>query len=81
MQIVIDIPEEEYNIAKFGQYGNINTEIVRAAIKNGTPLPKGHGALIDFDELCESYWDGNYMEIHRNDLADIKPIIEADTEE
>ena len=51
MEIVIKIPEDEYNIAKYGQYGNINVDIVRKAIANGTPLPKGHGRLVDADAL------------------------------
>ena len=54
MQIVIDIPEDEYNIAKYGQYGNINIDIVRKALANGTPLPKGHGRLIDENKLLEN---------------------------
>ena len=38
MEIVIKIPENEYNIAKYGQYGKINVDIVRKALANGTPL-------------------------------------------
>jgi hypothetical protein len=49
MQIVIDIPEETYEYWK-----NHSHEYVLAeAIKNGTPLPKGHGKLIDKDALGE----------------------------
>lgn len=47
IELVIKIPEDEYNIAKYGQYGNINVDTVRKAIANGTLLPKGHGDLID----------------------------------
>lgn len=77
MKLVIDIHEKEYqSILNTGQipYG------VVYAIMNGTPLPKGHGDLIDFDGLCKEYWDGNYMEIHKNDLSNIKPVIKADKE-
>ena len=68
MEIVIkihDIPQNDHE---------------RWVLKNGTPLPKGHGDLVDFDRLCKEYWDGNYMEIHKDDLSNIKPIIEADKE-
>lgn len=55
MQIVIDISEEEY-AAILG-----NADIIRKRKKNtleeavlsGTPLPKGHGRLIDADALGE----------------------------
>ena len=49
MQIVIDIPEQDYELAckypdvLFGSYGR--------AIAKGTPLPKGHGRLIDKDHM------------------------------
>ena len=46
MQIVIDIPEELY--VHCVNMGIKNDEHV--AIANGTPLPKGHGRLIDADE-------------------------------
>lgn len=79
MQIVIDIPEE---IKKKRDAGKVlsSEEIatVCMAIKNGTPLPKGHGDLVDFDKICEEYWDGDYIEIHVDELAKIQPIIEAD---
>lgn len=39
MQIVIDIPEEEYNIARFR--GIIHKDTIFEAIKNSIPLPKG----------------------------------------
>lgn len=77
MQIIIDIHEKDYHSV---MYSNHVPYGVVYAIKNGTPLPKGHGDLVDFDRLCEEYWDGNYMEIHKDDLSNIKPIIEADKE-
>ena len=36
--------------------------------------------LVDLDKMCADYWDGNYMEIHEDDLKNIKTIIEADKE-
>lgn len=50
MQIVIDIPEEDYkNVSRIVDMG-LGTN-VDEAIKNGTPLPKVHGRLIDADYL------------------------------
>ena len=48
MKIVIDIPEETYHKIKTGLYDYGDMNII---IKNGTPLPKNHGRLIDADEL------------------------------
>lgn len=47
MQIVIDIPEEKYNMIKNKIYCGIYDAEVYKAISNGTPLPEGHGRLID----------------------------------
>lgn len=82
MKIVIDIDDEIYDyITKEYTCMRVkDSHAVAVAIANGTPLPKGHGDLVDFDRLCKEYWDGNYMEIHKDDLSNIKPIIEADKE-
>ena len=50
MQIVIEIPEEEYNLVKTQVAFGI-TNPLKMRIANGTPLPKGHGTLIDSDKL------------------------------
>lgn len=49
MQIVIDISEEEYEVIVNSEDCGLHT--LTRAIANGTPLPKGHGRLIDADEL------------------------------
>jgi hypothetical protein len=51
MKIVIEISEDEYNIAKYGQCGNINVDIVRKSLANGTPLPEHHGRIIDESQI------------------------------
>ena len=81
MQIVIDIPDDIYSaiVKQYRKDKELQTrDNLYKAIVNGTPLPKGHGDLVDFDRLCKEYWDGNYMEIHKDDLSNIKPVIEAD---
>ena len=47
MQIVIDIPKGIYKIIKKAKVDNL----IYKAIKNGTPLLKGHGKLIDVNAL------------------------------
>ena len=98
MQIVIDIPEDLYkkyvdvNIGR----GNGKTIIytLLRAIKNGTPLPKGHGDLIDREKL-KAYINGWYdfmiyiseqpyvtfkQEEIMGNIDFMTPIIEADKE-
>ena len=80
MQIVIDIPEEMYkwvnDVNKFSDDYGVGDFI--DLVKNGTPLPKGHGRLIDADRLWDSYHDLGYNFYEAFDLAET--IIEADTE-
>ena len=46
-QIVIEIPEEEYeNIKSMYIHNNATAADLRRIILNGIPLPKGHGRLI-----------------------------------
>jgi hypothetical protein len=57
IELVIKIPEEmmsyinknEFNAISEAAYGSM----AMLAIQNGTPLPKGHGRLIDKDALGE----------------------------
>lgn len=59
MQIVIDIDDKVYGLLKYFENGlglndkkddndDVKTALMRAVL-NGTPLPKGHGRLIDAD--------------------------------
>ena len=73
MQIVIDIPEREYEVILNNNYVAVCAcpHLLSEAIKNGTPLPKGHGRLIDADELPR--------DIEWSDIDNAPTIIEADT--
>lgn len=51
MQMVIDMPMEMYISALNGY--PCGSETFVNAIKYGTPLPKGHGRLIDVDEVIK----------------------------
>ena len=51
MRLVIDIPDRMYDAVKDGTYcGSLYNEL-----KNGTPLPKGHGRLIDVDKALDYF--------------------------
>lgn len=57
MKIVIDIPEDTYKdiiesgFIERGFIWDEDKEVVTQAVKNGTPLSRGHGNLIDYDDL------------------------------
>ena len=55
IELVIKIPEEQYNMILLSDKTVMaecaSKEAMMYAIKNGTPLPKGHGRLIDADDL------------------------------
>lgn len=85
MKIVIDIPEEIRKAIINNIQHELNSDqrqlmisCMESAIANGTPLPKGHGRLIDADALpLDKIDDANYG----SNYIHIAPtIIEADTE-
>ena len=53
MQIVINVPEEYYDLLK--GFDDEKCSMDMLLIKHGTPLPKGHGRLKDVDALKTSY--------------------------
>ena len=59
MQIVIDIPDRIYKIVQNRTLNITDDEILENALKNGTPLPKGHGRLIDADTTIKSICGNN----------------------
>lgn len=74
MKLVIEISEDIFFDLKKKQ----NRTEVDNAILNGTPLPKGHGDLIDRKELLKQpmdnvFYPSNYVRI-------APPIIEEDKE-
>lgn len=52
MQIVIKLTEDDY---KKVQDGRAAVTVMRNAIRNGKVIPKGHGRLIDAEELETAY--------------------------
>ena len=81
MHIVIDILEDDYRKV---QDGRASVSMMRKAIRNGTPLPKGHGRLIDADlleEEIEDYSEGVFAMRPEFLVKDAVTIIEADKAE
>ena len=58
IELAIKLPEEVYRYAKKYNVSSMlalrEMSICMNAIANGTPLPKGHGGLIDKEELKEN---------------------------
>lgn len=88
MQIVIDINEEDYNDLTLTGENTIPLSALlrlREALRNGTPLPKGHGRLIDADELRRTMEKDVRRALSFVDLTDFvwlaDTIIEADKAE
>ena len=92
MKIVIDIDKDRYEDIKriASVQMNYKTPTVEQIVANGTPLPKGHGRLIDVNDLLDDInledndynRDVNVGEIITLENVDrIPTIIEADETE
>ena len=95
MQIVINIDDEDYDDITLTGENIINLGVLldlREAVRNGTPLPKGHGRLIDADALekkmCDreeklgddrALWESSAVSVALDMFA--STIIEADKTE
>lgn len=77
MKIVIDIPKEEYDEILSSEDCGLHT--LTRAVANGTPLPKGHGRLVDMSEVIVKL-----MQYYDRDktigqcLDEVHTVIEAD---
>jgi hypothetical protein len=90
MQIVIELDDEMYkqistNIDVY-VLDEVDFILIENAIANGTPLPKGHGRLIDADALNLDYeveMADDWKTAHEiaNCVKYAPTIIEADEEE
>lgn len=87
MKIVIDIPEEAYNAGQLVHYFGCYSDKLDKVIYDGTPLPKGHGDLIDRTELLDSSYEidsmyGDYDKVvHIDDIKNAPTIIGAESED
>ena len=86
MQIVINISDTLKEIIDSDDIKTAShpmwVAIMMDAIKNGTPLPKGHGRLIDESDLMpdSDYEDGIFYAVSIGMIGNAPTIIEADTE-
>jgi len=79
MQIVINISEDDYNNIK--NYTGV-LAYYEYLIKNGIPLPKGHGRLIDESDLIpdSDYEDGIFYAVSIGAINGAPTIIAEDVE-
>ena len=82
---MIRIPKDEYDfIQLYGGIKPFSGNLIAKLIKNGIVLPKGHGRLIDADELFldiqtdEQMRLGEHLAWVRERIDDAPTIIEAD---
>lgn len=91
IELVIKLPEDDYKrIVKRGMtvFGSDeDIALLEEALENGTPLPKGHGALKDENEVfavMERNFDMQdlYLPIHFKQFAldEAQTVIEANKE-
>ena len=84
IELVIKIPEGLKKDFELEQWTALSCMEMKDALMNGTPLPKGHGRLIDadaFERRCMFDSDIEDMQDVIYALRDYKSIIEADTAE
>jgi hypothetical protein len=88
MELVIKIPEEVYeHILKAKSVPDVlGIDIVNTinAVKNGKPLPKGHGRILDEKDILDTKNnDGGWYDLvdMPEYIAGVKAIIEADKAE
>lgn len=77
MKLIIDIPDDDFLACKHWVNEGV-AQWVESIIANGTPLPKGHGRLIDADALNRK--DVNCANVPMNFIDTAPTVIEADKE-
>lgn len=95
MKLIIDINEKDYEYIKELGLNGYRDQVNRVveAMANGTPLPKGHGDLIDRNQILQGehfvvlggvqVGDKNFGEqeidmFPKQTIMSVKPVIEAD---
>lgn len=87
MKIVIEIDKDRYEDTKriASVQMNYRTPTIEQIVANGTPLPKGHGRLIDAEELKKIIRENDVLNmtgfnVRLCDINNTPTIIEADKE-
>lgn len=79
MKIIIDIPKEMYEAYKNRppMLGDAGMDMIAQSIAKGTPLPEGHGRLIDADKIIAlAHEEGAYDYVSAKEIADAPTIID-----
>jgi hypothetical protein len=79
MQVVIDVPNWLY-FAILEHKEPVYSQSLGDAVRDGTPLPKGHGRLIDADKVISDGIDKGFCDWY-DELKYADTIIEADKED
>lgn len=82
IELVIKIPERDYYLAC--KYPDALIATYAHYIKKGTPLPKGHGRILDEKDILDTKNnDGGWYDLvdMPEYIAGVKAIIEADKEQ
>lgn len=83
IELVIKLEEETYNRIMNGRLQLIELVNLMENVQKGTPIPKGHGRLIDADtlydntKLCHTEEDGTAC-VEWREINDAPTIIERD---
>jgi hypothetical protein len=81
VELVIKISEEKLSMIKNEMYCGIYDAELYKAIANGTPLPKGHGRLIDADAFIAMMEDASkrqkYKELLIDDCLTVDDVFKA----
>ena len=84
MKMVIDVPEETYkNLQKRSTEIQAEGYLLENSVLNGTPLPKGHGRILDEKDILDTENnDGGWYDLvdMPEYIAGVEAIIEADNE-
>lgn len=86
VEVVIRIPKMKYDVIM--ETGNCGLSHNERAIKHGIVLPKGHGGLIDYDDIISEYIkrihsymsEEERMNLFCTIVDEAKVVIEADKE-
>ena len=79
MKLVIDIPDDFCDkMRKQNGMSYTEAEVVVDAFYKGTPLPKGHGRLIDADALWKKWV---FDAIGKQEIDEAPTVIEAESED
>ena len=82
MQIVINIPKDRYKRIIEHTEGTYDQISLLTIVENGTPLPEGHGRLIDADTLYpdSDYEDGIFYAVSIGQINSTETIVKAESE-